>query len=335
MSKYNVDVLIIGSGPVGIFAAYQARFLGMTTLVVDALNEIGGQLNALYPYKKIYDIPGFPEILAKDLIENLKVQAANVGHEKYIMNTFVKTMSKLEDGTFEVGIGNNELVNCKAIIIAAGAGAFGPNRPPLSGIEELENKSVFYFVQNPEDFRDKVLVIAGGGDTAVDWTVGLANLAKKIYVIHRRDNFRAAETTVQEMRKLVVDGKVELVIPYQLSSLGIENEILKSVEVKTLKGDKKQIECDILLPFFGLSRDLGNLVNWGLELDKLKTSIVVKPSTFETSVNGIFAVGDVSEYEHKLKLISVGFAEAVLALHKSWEYVFPNKAFHFEHSTTK
>lgn len=341
MKEYNTDLLIIGAGPVGIFSAYQAGFLGMKTLIVDALSEIGGQPISLYPHKYIYDIPSQPKILAKDLISQLIEQAkpfTKDGSGEYLLDRHVTELF-LEDyeknKTFCVKTSKNDVISAKAILICAGAGAFGPNRPPIDDIEKYENISIHYFVKNPEIFRDKNIVIAGGGDSAIDWAIGLADVAKKIYMVHRRDSFRAAPSSVNQMKALAENGKIEMVIPFMLDSIKGDNSKLTNVLLKDLVGNIKDIEADHLLAFFGLSRSLGDLESWGFEINKLHSSIEVSAPTFETKIPGIFAVGDVAQYEHKLKLISVGFAESSMAIHNAWKYIFPDRPFHFTHSTAK
>ncbi len=340
MKTYNTDLLIVGAGPVGIFSAYQAGFLGMKTLIVDALSDIGGQLVALYPYKYIYDIPAYPKILAKDLIDKLLEQAnafAKDGSGQFLMDTQVTDLElkKSETDLFCVKTSKGDSIYCKAIIICAGAGAFGPNRPPINGIENFEGKSVHYFVKNPEEFEGKTVVIAGGGDSAVDWAINLADVAAKIYVIHRRSNFRAAQSSVMQMHELAKTGKIDILIPYMLEDLQGSDCQINQVVLKDLDGNIKELQADSLLALFGLSRSLGDLENWGFKINKLHSSIEVNLPSYETLIKGIFATGDVAQYEHKLKLISVGFAESAMAVHKAWQYVFPDRVFHFTHSTSK
>lgn len=340
LQEYNTDVLIVGAGPVGIFSSYQAGFLGMKTLVVDALSEIGGQPMALYPNKYIYDIPGFPKILAEDLITQLLKQAEPFkvnGSGEFILNSQVLELNRLNDELkqFCVKTSKGDTIYAKAIIICAGAGAFGPNRPPIDNIENYEGHSVHYFIKNLEIFRDKNIVIAGGGDSAVDWAITLHDIAKKIYMVHRRDSFRAAPSSVEQLKNLAKTDKLEMVIPFMLDDITGEGKNLKSVILKDLDNNKKEIEADHLLAFFGLSRSLGELENWGFKINKLHSSIEVNVPTCETLIPGIFAVGDVAQYDHKLKLIATGFAESSMAIHAAWKYVFPNKPFHFVHSTSK
>jgi len=340
LQAYNTDVLIVGAGPVGIFSVYQAGFLGMKTIVVDALAEIGGQPIALYPNKYIYDIPAYPKILASDLIDMLMKQATPfMGDDSgtFLLNSQVLELTREDDEfkQFCVKTSAGDTIYAKAILICAGAGAFGPNRPPLENIEHYEGKSVHYFIKNPEIFRDKNIVIAGGGDSAVDWAIELSNIAKKIYMVHRRDNFRAAPASVEQLKKLAETNKIELVIPFMLDAISGDGANLKSVILKDLDDNKKEIAADHLLAFFGLSRSLGELENWGFKINKIHSSIDVQIPTCETAIDGIFAVGDVAQYNHKLKLISTGFAESSMALHAAWKYVFPDKPFHFVHSTSK
>lgn len=332
ISQHTTDVVVIGAGPVGLFAVFQLGMLGLKTHVVDALPEVGGQCTALYPEKPIYDIPGFPSVLAEDLIANLKAQAAPFD-ASYHLGEQVVSLVRQADTRWLVTTNNNRQILCGAVVVAAGCGAFGPNRPPLEGIEAYESQSVHYMVTNKTQFSGKNLVIAGGGDSAVDWAIGLAPTAKKIYMVHRRDKFRAMPESVAQMMALVEQGKIELVVPYQLSGLQGENAVLRAVEVTTLKGETRLLEADHLLAFFGLSMDLGPIANWGL--DTTTSHIKTNPVTAETSEKGIYAVGDIATYENKLKLILCGFSEVALASHHIYNLLHPDKALHFEYSTSK
>ncbi len=333
MRNYKTDVAIIGAGPVGLFAVFECGMMKMDCHVIDALSEVGGQCTALYPEKPIYDIPAHPEILAGDLIKNLEKQIAPF-NPTYHLGQNVVAITPTEDNRWDIMTSGNVKINAKAIIIAAGVGAFGPNRPPLDDIEAFESKSVFYFVKSREQFRDKKIVIAGGGDSAIDWALSLSELAKKVYVVHRRPKFRAAPDSVEKLENLAKNGNVvEMVIPYQLSGLKGQDGQLEQVMVKTLKGEEKALDADTLLPFFGLSMNLGPISEWGLSLDN--SHIKVKPTTNETSAAGVFAIGDVATYENKQKLILTGFAEAAAAAHKIRQMVYPDEVFHFEYSTTK
>ncbi len=328
---HKTDIAIIGAGPVGLFTIFQAGMLGMKAVVIDSLDSIGGQCTALYPEKPIYDIPAYPHILANDLINNLQEQAAPFAPQ-YLLNQRVEKISQDSDiWHLETSAGNK--IDAKVIIIAAGCGAFGPNRPPLDGIEQYEGSSVFYNVSSREKFRNKKIVIAGGGDSAVDWAVSLSEIAAKIYVVHRRDKFRAMQASIDKLHALADAGKIELVIPYQLNKIIAQESKLKQIEVIDLDNNARLLEADFLLPFFGLKMELGPIAEWGLNLDK--NHIQVNPASMETSTSNIYAIGDIAHYAGKLKLILTGFAEAAIACHNAYNTIFPNKAFHFEYSTTK
>lgn len=328
----ETDIVIVGAGPVGLFSVFEAGMLGMRCHVIDSLEGIGGQCTALYPEKPIYDIPAHPKIMAGDLIEKLKEQAAPF-NPTYHLNEQVTGLQELEDGRFELKTSSGIEITAKAIFIAAGCGSFAPNKPPLAGIEEFEGKSVFYSVFRVDDFTSKSIVIAGGGDSAVDWALSLSKVASKIYVVHRRDKFRAAPETVRQMQEIAATGKIELVTGYQLDSLVGKDGVLEAVIVKDLDGATRELAAGKLLPFFGLAQELGPLLNWGLNV-KLH-HIEVKPPYFETNVPGVYAVGDIGSYHGKLKLILTGFAEAASAMHHAYSRVFNGKALHFEYSTSK
>lgn len=326
----NIDIAIIGAGPSGLSAAFQAGMLGMSTCVIDALDVVGGQCAALYPEKPIYDIPAYPEIIAHDLVYKLVKQAEPFKPE-YLLSQQV-TMLKKDNELFELGTSKGSLIRAKTVVIAAGAGSFGPNRPPLEGLSSYEGKSVFYFIPRRDDFAGKKIVIAGGGDSALDWAVSLAQIAK-VYLVHRRNKFRASPATVQKIYELSDEGKIELVTNYQLSGLKGSGGVLEEVIVSDLDGNMKYLKADILLPFFGLAQDLGPILDFGLNIKA--HHITVNYPYFETNIPGIYAIGDVASYEGKLKLILTSFAEAASALHHAYSRVFDGKPLHFEYSTTK
>jgi thioredoxin reductase (NADPH) len=330
--KISADVAIIGAGPVGLFAAFQLGMLGIKTHLIDSLAEIGGQCSALYPEKPIYDIPGFATIDAQDLIRNLHAQAAPF-KPQFHLGQQVVALAKNAENSFDIKTSSGLEMNACAVVIAAGCGAFGPNRPPLEQIASFEGKSVHYMVTDKAQFAGKKLVIAGGGDSAVDWAIALAPIAEKIYMVHRRDKFRAMPESVAQMRALVDAGSIELVTPYQLKAIQAENGEMRGIEVATLKGESRLLAADHLLAFFGLSMDLGPIAHWGLNLHV--NHIATNPVTAETSVAGIYAIGDIAHYEHKLKLILCGFSEAALAAHHIYGLLNPDKALHFEYSTAK
>jgi thioredoxin reductase (NADPH) len=328
----TTDVAIIGAGPVGLFAVFECGMLKLSAVLVDTLGEVGGQCAALYPEKPIYDIPAHPAIEAAALIERLEAQIAPFGARR-LLNQQVLTLSGAA-GAFELTTSAGVAIRAKTVIIAAGAGAFGPNRPPIAGLADYEaTGAVQYYVKRREDFRGKRVVIAGGGDSAVDWALALNGIAASIHVIHRRAKFRAAPETAAQLDAAAAAGAVELVIPYQLQALHGAAGILEAVEVADLDGQTKHIPADILLPFFGLAMELGPIAQWGLALEK--HHLTVTPATCETSVPGIFAIGDIATYPGKLKLILQGFSEAAMAAHAIHPIVFPDTALHFEYSTSK
>lgn len=325
------DVAIIGAGPSGLFAVFECGMLGLSCAVFDALSEIGGQCTALYPEKPIYDIPGFPAILAGDLIANLESQAAPFRPDYHLGQQIVSI--RHESGLWHIKSSKGMEIHASAIIIAGGAGAFGPNRPPLDGIEAYEGHSVFYMVRRKEDFRGKKVVIAGGGNSAVDWALSLAPITEKLYVVHRRDKFRAAPESVRRMEALANEGQIEMIVPYQLHKIKGHDKKLTDVVVQTMEGAERDLPADILLPFFGLAAELGPLADWGLAVDH--KHIAVDPATCQTSTPGIYAIGDIAAYKNKLKLILTGFNEGALAAHAIHRQIFPDKELHFEYSTTK
>jgi thioredoxin reductase (NADPH) len=328
----SCDVAIIGAGPVGLFAVFECGMLDMGCHVFDALPAPGGQCAALYPEKPIYDIPGHPRIDAVQLIDRLLDQARPFAPSFHLGHA-VSALAATGDGGFAVETAGGGRMAARAVVIAAGAGAFGPNRPPLPGIAEFEGKSVFYLVRRREEFRGKRVVIAGGGDSAVDWALSLADIAERVLVVHRRPKFRAMPQSEALLRRLADDGRIDLVIPYQLHALEGSDGQLSAVIVADLAGDTRRLDADCLLPFFGLATDLGPLAGWGMDIEH--QHVRVDPATCATSRPGVFAIGDIATYPGKLKLILSGFAEAALAAHAIHPLVHPGRALHFEYSTTK
>ncbi len=326
----QTDVAIIGAGPVGLFAIFECGMLKMRCHVIDALDMVGGQCTALYPEKPIYDIPAHPAIDAADLIDKLSEQAAPFA-PVYHLGQQVMTLQKTGEW-FSLGLSGGETIQAKAVIVAGGCGAFGPNRPPLEDLDAYEGKSVFYMVKRREELRGKRVVIAGGGDSAVDWAIALAGVAAKVMVVHRRDKFRAAPEMAARLKSLAEAGEIELVVPYQLAALEGVNGQLSAVIVKDLDDKPRKLEADVLLPFFGLAMNLGPIAEWGLNVER--NHIGVEPSTCQTSTPGIFAIGDIAHYPGKLKLILSGFAEGALAAHGAHGVVHPGEKLHFEYSTT-
>jgi thioredoxin reductase (NADPH) len=328
---FETDVVVIGAGPVGLFAVFQCGMLGFKCHVVDSLDQIGGQCTALYPEKPIYDIPAFPSILAGHLIEHLEAQSAPFTPVYHLGQQVVGISGQA--GQWSVTTSKQVTLKAKAIIIAAGAGAFGPHRPPLENLAAFEGKTVFYAVRNREQFKGKRIVIAGGGDSAVDWANSLAEIAAKIFVVHRRDKFRAAPASLERLQQFATNERVELVTPYQLKSIEGTNGMLQNVNMTDLDGGEKSIAADILLPFFGLSAELGPIAHWGMDLHH--HHIKVTQGTAETSVRGIYAVGDIATYPEKLKLILTGFADCAQAAHAIHSLINPEKELHMVYSTSK
>lgn len=328
---FQTDVAIIGAGPVGLFAVFQCGMLGMTCHVFDSLDHIGGQCTALYPEKPIYDIPAAPAISAAALIEHLERQAAPFAPVYHLGQTVTHVSGQAGDFTLMTAAG--KIAKAKAIVIAAGAGAFGPHRPPLDNLAEYEGTSVFYSIRHTAPFAGQRLVIAGGGDSAVDWANALAPIAAHIYVVHRRDKFRAAPASLDTLQSHVAAGRVELVTPYQLAALHGQNGRLNSVDVVDMDGQTRSLAAESLLPFFGLSTDLGPIATWGLDVKNHQ--IPVTQGTAQTNIAGIYAIGDIATYPDKLRLILTGFADAAQAAHAIRTQLHPDTPLHFEYSTTK
>jgi thioredoxin reductase (NADPH) len=328
----ETDVAIIGAGPVGLFAVFECGMLKMRCVVIDALSAPGGQCTALYPEKPIYDIPAHPAIDGAELVAKLEAQAAPFA-PTMILGSAVARLSG-QSGAFTLTTEAGETVQAKAVIVAAGAGAFGPNRPPLSGLAEYEaSGAVQYFVRRKADFAGQRVVIAGGGDSAVDWALALHDVAARITVVHRRPKFRAAPESAARLDALAEAGVIDLAIPYQLHGLEGQEGRLESVVLAQLDGTTRAVPADRLLPFFGLATDLGPIAAWGFSVER--NHVPVTQATCETSTPGIFAIGDVAAYKGKLKLILQGFSEAAMAAHAIHGIVHPGQALHFEYSTTK
>jgi thioredoxin reductase (NADPH) len=333
----RTDVAIIGAGPVGLFAVFECGMLGMSCHVFDALDAAGGQCAALYPEKPIFDIPGHTRILGGELVERLTEQAAPFKPVYHLGRKVVGLRPEEASRRWLVESEGGPRVDVAAVIVAAGVGAFGPNRPPLDGIDRFEGKpagyGVQYVVTRRDDYRGRRVVIAGGGDSAVDWALSLAEVAAHVSVVHRRGKFRAAPDSVRRLHELAAGGTLELVAPYQLHALEGDGDVLQRVVVRDLDGHKRRLEADALLPFFGLSQNLGPITDWGLNLHR--HTVIIDPATCSAGREGIFAIGDIVAYPGKLKLILTGFAEAALAAHAIFPLVHPGEALHFEYSTTK
>ncbi len=326
----ETDVVIVGAGPVGLFAVFELGLLDLKCHLIDILDRPGGQCTELYPEKPIYDIPGYPIITGQQLTEKLLEQIAPFGPQ-FHYSRMVTKLDVLPEGGFHVETDAGEKFHAKVVVVAAGGGSFQPKRPPIEGIEGFEGTSVFYSVRRMDDFRDQDIVIVGGGDSALDWTVNLAPLAKSLTLVHRRDEFRGAPATEKEMRQLVEDGKMNLVIG-QVSRIEGEGGALSHVHLKTKDGSELTVPATRMLPFFGLTMKLGPVADWGLELND--NLIAVDTAKFESSIPGIFAIGDINYYPGKLKLILSGFHEAALMAQAAKKIVAPDERVIFQYTTS-
>jgi thioredoxin reductase (NADPH) len=327
----KTDVLIIGAGPVGLFAVFELGLLDMKAHLIDILDKPGGQCAELYPEKPIYDIPAIPVISGQGLVDALMAQIQPFG-PTFHYGEMVETIERIGDPLFRVTTDRGKVFETKVVVVAAGGGSFQPKKPPIPGIEDYEGRSVFYAVRRMEDFRGNRVLIVGGGDSALDWTLNLAPIAGKLTLLHRRDAFRAAPDSVNKMRALVAEGKIELLLG-QVTSLEGAGGKLSAAVIKRDDGSVVNLACDNMLPFFGLTMKLGPVANWGIEMRDGEL-IPVDTSTFETNLPGIFAVGDINWYPGKLKLILSGFHEAALMAQKAHRYVFPDKKLFFQYTTS-
>jgi thioredoxin reductase (NADPH) len=326
----ETDVVIVGAGPIGLFAVFELGLLEIKCHLVDILDRPGGQCAELYPEKPIYDIPGHPEISAQGLVDRL-LQQIKPFKPEFHFSQMVESLERLDDGRFGLTTDTGTTFRCRAVVIAAGGGSFQPKRPPVPGIEAFEEVSVRYAVRRMEDFRGHDVMIVGGGDSALDWTLNLQPIARSLTLVHRRDEFRGAPDSVNKMRALVADQKVRLVIG-QVTSLKGDNGQVEKVMVKDREGQELEVAATRVLPFFGLTMKLGPVANWGINLNE--NLIPVDTAKFETSEPGIFAVGDISTYPGKIKLILCGFHEAALMSQAVHHIVFPDKRLVFQYTTS-
>ncbi|MGL4261796.1 MAG: NAD(P)/FAD-dependent oxidoreductase [Afipia sp.] len=326
----KTDVLIIGAGPCGLFAVFELGLLDMKVHLVDILDKLGGQCAELYPEKPIYDIPAIPLVTGQGLTDALMEQIKPF-NPTFHLNEMVETIEKIGDPLFRVTTDAGQVFETKVVVISAGGGSFQPKRPPVPGIEAYEGTSVFYAVRKMEQFRGKDLLIVGGGDSALDWVLNLQPIARRVTLLHRRDDFRAAPHSVDQMRALVAAGKMDLKLG-QVTGLEGENGVLSGAMVKGNDNEIFKVECNTMLPFFGLTMKLGPVANWGVKLEN--NLVPVDTEAFETSVPGIFAIGDINTYPGKLKLILSGFHEGALMAQKASRYVFPDKRVVFQYTTS-
>jgi thioredoxin reductase (NADPH) len=327
----STDIAIIGAGPVGLFAVFEAGLLKMRCHLIDFLPQAGGQLSEIYPKKPIYDIPGFPTINAQELVDNLMKQIEPF-KPTFTFGERIEKLEKRSECDFLLTTNMGTEIHAKVVVIAAGLGCFEPRKPEVNGLAEFENgKGIAYMVLNPEDYRGKKLVIAGGGDSALDWTIFMANIAEKVTLIHRSESFRGAPDSVNKVMQLADSGKIDLYLNTNLKSVS-GNGKLNAVEVVNLKSNEnKSIETDYLIPLFGLSPKLGPIEGWGLNLDK--NAIEVNTEDYSTNIPGIYAIGDINTYKNKLKLILCGFHEAALMSHSAYKYTNPGVKYTMKYTT--
>jgi thioredoxin reductase (NADPH) len=325
----ETDILIIGAGPTGLFAVFEAGLLKLKCHLIDALPQIGGQLAELYPKKPIYDIPGYPEVLAGDLVNNLMEQIKQF-QPGFTLAETAETIDKLEDGTFIVTTNKGTKHHAKAVAIAGGLGTFEPRKPDLEHIAFFEEKGVEYFVKDPELFRNKKIVIAGGGDSALDWSIFLADVASEVTLIHRRNEFRGALDSVEKLQEYKKLGLVNLITPAEVTKLHGETH-LNAISINR-DGQEELLETDYFIPLFGLTPKLGAIANWGLEIEK--NAIKVNNALdYQTNIDGIYAIGDVNSYPGKLKLILCGFHEATLMCQSVYNRINPGKKYVLKYTT--
>ena len=328
-SIIHTDLCIIGAGPVGLFSVFEAGLLKMRCHLVDALPQIGGQLSEIYPHKPIYDIPGFPEIKAQQLVDNLMEQIKPFD-PGFTLGERVEYLEKQEDGSFNIITSDRTQIHCKVVVIAGGLGCFEPRKPDIENLELFEGKGVSYMVKDPEVYRDKKIVLAGGGDSALDWTIFLANIAKEVTLVHRGDTFRGAPDSAEKVFQLAEMGKINLILSSHLTKIN-GNGHLKEINIVGKNKEENVLEADYLIPLFGLSPKLGPIADWGLTIDK--SAIAVNTEDYSTNVEGIYAIGDINTYPGKLKLILSGFHEAALMNQSAFKHIYPDQKLSFKYTT--
>jgi len=325
----ETDICIVGAGPVGLFAVFEAGLLKLRCHVVDVLPQIGGQLIEIYPKKPIYDIPGYPSVLAQELIENLEKQIAPFS-PTYTLGERIETFEKLDDNSFMLSTSENKLIHAKTVTVAAGLGCFEPRKPELDRLAEFEGHGVHYFVKDPSLYAEKKVVISGGGDSALDWAIHLASLGSIVTLVHRSSSFRGAPDSAEKVQKLHEAGQLNLLLNSQVTALH-GNGHIEQITIEDLAGIVTQHDADYFIPLFGLSPKLGPIEHWKLNLDK--NAITVNTQDFGTDIPGVFAIGDINTYPGKLKLILCGFHEAALMSHGAYKYIYPTKRVNLKYTT--
>ncbi|MBY8962898.1 NAD(P)/FAD-dependent oxidoreductase [Flavobacterium sp. D11R37] len=325
----TTDILIIGAGPTGLFAVFEAGLLKLKCHIIDALPQPGGQLAELYPKKPIFDIPGYPSVMAGELVDNLMEQIKQF-QPGFTLNERAETIDKLEDGTFIVTTNKGTKHHAKAVAIAGGLGSFEPRKPLIDNIADYEEKGVEYFVKNPELFRDKRIVIAGGGDSALDWSIFLSDVASEVTLVHRRNEFRGALDSVEKVQELKKLGRINLITPAEVTAINGNGKV-ESLTID-VEGESQTIETEYFIPLFGLTPKLGPIADWGLEIEK--NAIKVNNALdYQTNIEGVYAIGDVNTYPGKLKLILCGFHEATLMCQSVYNRLNPGKKYVLKYTT--
>jgi len=325
----KTDICIIGAGPVGLFAVFEAGLLKMRCHLIDALPQIGGQLSEIYPHKPIYDIPGYPTVKAQELIDNQMAQIKPF-NPTFTLGERVEGLEKQADGSYFVTTSEGTKVHCQVVAIAAGLGSFEPRKPELEGISTFERKGIDYMVKDPEKYRGKNIVIAGGGDSALDWTIYLADIAQSVTLIHRSDSFRGAPDSADKVNELAQAGKISLLLSHNL--IRVEGkEHLEQIVVSNKSKEEYAIDADFFIPLYGLTPKLGPIAEWGLNIDK--SAIEVDTFDYSTNVERIYAIGDINTYPGKLKLILCGYHEATLMVQSAFKFVYPDQKLSFKYTT--
>jgi thioredoxin reductase (NADPH) len=324
----QTDICIIGAGPVGLFSVFEAGLLKLRCHLVDALPQVGGQLSEIYPKKPIYDIPGFPEVKAQELVDNLMEQIKPF-NPTFTMGERLNIVEKTANG-FHLTTSDGTEIDCKVVVIAGGLGCFEPRKPPLKEIADFEGKGVHYMVKDPETFRDKNIVLAGGGDSALDWTIELAKIAKKVTLVHRNETFRGALDSADKVFELAKEGKINLLLKSNLAGVS-GNGKLTHVKIHGADKSELNLDTDYLIPLFGLSPKLGPIADWGLSVTK--NAIEVNTTDYSTNIPGIYAIGDINTYPGKLKLILCGFHEGAMMAQSAFKHIYPDKHLSFKYTT--
>ena len=325
----NTDICIIGAGPVGLFAVFEAGLLKMRCHLIDVLPQVGGQLSEIYPHKPIYDIPGYPSITAQELIDK-QLEQIKPFDPTFTLGERVEYIAKQDDGSFIVRTNDNTIVHTQVIVIAGGLGCFEPRKPEIPNLHLFEGKGVDYMVKDPAKYRDKKIVIAGGGDSALDWTFHLADIAQQVTLIHRSDSFRGAPDSAEKVFKLAQQGKINLLLSHSLTNIH-GNGSLSHVETTNKDKEVVSTDADYFIPLYGLTPKLGPVADWGLQIDK--NAIEVNTFDYSTNIERIYAIGDINTYPGKLKLILCGYHEAALMCQSAFKFVYPDQKLTFKYTT--